>query len=267
MSRRVYGWVATDNHTVRVFQDIINGPGAKLIRSADNHIGNLESTIAQRDTTIAELRIKSAEENTAIGEFQNWVHKWFREKYNIEVDGSGCDSGDWRDLTKDEIQQGVSSLQERYEATIAEHEKTITQRDATIRALEKAYAVTAVDIRGDGTLCFKDEGEIFLTMPFAEAWEIYGDPEHKQLRATIRELEARVAELEKRLQVWRESVVKVAEFQPDANLIANLNEHGGCDGFALGLLQAVTIIKATIEAADALIAEPSEGRTREDGEQ
>ena len=65
---------------------------------------------------VAELRQKLADEGDETGEFQDAVRDDLVEALDgvglqgFRIDGGGCDSGDWRDFTQSEIQQGVGML-------------------------------------------------------------------------------------------------------------------------------------------------------------
>lgn len=68
--------------------------------------GVLEKIIQKSiNESLAELESEHDEE---IGEFQNNVKNLIDERTGSNVDGAGCDSGDWRDFTLCEISQGLA---------------------------------------------------------------------------------------------------------------------------------------------------------------
>lgn len=71
-----------------------NGVLAKIIQKAINE-------------SLAELE---SEHDKSIGEFQNKVKNLIDELTGSNVDGAGCDSGDWRDFTLSEISQGFAHV-------------------------------------------------------------------------------------------------------------------------------------------------------------
>ncbi len=72
-------------------------------------------------------------QNKEIGEFQNDVLTVLLETLdeegieNANIDGGGCDSGDWRDFTLSEIRQGLNRL--------VEHSHEITPPSADLQAI------------------------------------------------------------------------------------------------------------------------------------
>lgn len=53
------------------------------------------------------------------------------------IDGGGCDSGDWLDLTLSEIGQGIAQLREQTEVAESEHDTALRERDQARQECER----------------------------------------------------------------------------------------------------------------------------------
>ena len=69
-----------------------------------------DKTSKERDSLKAQLAEIEKEHDEEIGEFQNDAKALIDELTGANVDGAGCDSGDWRDLTLTEIRQGIGHV-------------------------------------------------------------------------------------------------------------------------------------------------------------
>lgn len=73
-------------------------------------LSDIETLKKERDDLKAKLSTIKTEHDEEIGEFQNDVQALVSKLSGADVDGSGTDSGDWRDLTLAEIKQGLNKL-------------------------------------------------------------------------------------------------------------------------------------------------------------
>lgn len=90
----------------------------------------------QLKSTLAQLE-KDHDEET--GEFQNDVKKLLDKLTGSNVDGAGCDSGDWRDFTLTEIKQGVSQLQSQLSVLRKDKDKMLMDYSSFVAAMCGAF--------------------------------------------------------------------------------------------------------------------------------
>ena len=88
-----------------------------MTKDRDRHIVMREKMIAKRDAALA--RCGETETETEIGEFQDTMRDAlvdFLGKHGAKdpgkIDGGGCDSGDWRDFSHSELDQGLGMIEE-----------------------------------------------------------------------------------------------------------------------------------------------------------
>lgn len=79
---------------------------------------HVDSKVARTlERKLNEAKKELQEHDKEIGEFQNNVKILIDELADSNVDGAGCDSGDWRDFTLSEIGQGLGHVIDLHEET------------------------------------------------------------------------------------------------------------------------------------------------------
>lgn len=111
-----------------------------------NHSRQLERDLIAAQEANEGLKKQLEENDKEIGEFQNQVKQKLDAMTGSNVDGAGCDSGDWRDFTLCEISQGVAHVIDERDLLKA----AIVKKD---EALETAYQFITNDSLGEGCIC------------------------------------------------------------------------------------------------------------------
>ena len=70
----------------------------------------------QLEQELSETKAAKVELEAQIGEFQTRAKELIDKMTGSNVDGGGCDSGDWRDFTLSEISQGISHVIDKLKA-------------------------------------------------------------------------------------------------------------------------------------------------------
>lgn len=125
-ARQVHGLTA-DRDRLRVEMENLKAERDSALMSAGAHESIAEGRATMLDRAHAErdrLRAEVAKLNQDIGEHQDAVRDYLLEACREmgadgDIDGGGCDSGDWRDFTMSELEQGIGIIMDWHDGMLA----------------------------------------------------------------------------------------------------------------------------------------------------